>query len=76
MLSWKLRKRQILPLNQNISSVYFQVSVGELQPFCCHDLANAIYSQTAKTVFSHLYGRGISLNLTDNFQYTDSPIRI
>ena len=32
----------------------FQVSACELQPFSCHDLANDIYSQTAKTVFSHL----------------------
>ena len=36
--------------------VYFtcQVSACELQPFSCHDLANDIYSQTAKTGFSHL----------------------
>ena len=34
-------------------SVFFtcQVSACELQPFSCHDLANDIYSQTAKTVF-------------------------
>ena len=31
-----------------------QVSACELQPSSCHDLANYIYSQTAKTVFSHL----------------------
>ena len=31
-----------------------QVSACELQPFSCNDLANDIYSQTAKTVFSHL----------------------
>ena len=37
-------------------NVFFtcQVSACELQPFSCHDLANNIYSQTAKTVFSHL----------------------
>ena len=37
-------------------SIFFtcQVSAWELQPFSCHDLANDIYSQTAKTVFSHL----------------------
>ena len=37
-------------------SIFFtcQVSVCELQPFSCHALANDIYSQTAKTVFSHL----------------------
>ena len=31
-----------------------QLSACELQPFSCHDLANDIYLQTAKTVFSHL----------------------
>ena len=40
MLPWKLRKCQILPVNQNLSS----------------DLANDTHSQTAKTVFSHLNG--------------------
>ena len=37
-------------------SIFFtcEVSACELQPFSCHDLANDIYSQTAKTVFSHL----------------------
>ena len=34
----------------------YQVSACELQPFSCRDLANDIYSQTAKTVFSHLKG--------------------
>ena len=31
-----------------------KVSASELQPFSCHDLADDIYSLTAKTVFSHL----------------------
>ena len=31
-----------------------QVSTHELQPFSYHHFANDIYSQTAKTVFSHL----------------------
>ena len=31
-----------------------QVSACELQPFSCHNLANDLYSETAKTVFSHL----------------------
>ena len=37
-------------------SVFFtcQVSACELQPFSRHDLANDVYSQTTKTVFSHL----------------------
>ena len=40
-----------------------QVSACELQPFSCHDLANNIYSQTAKTVFSHLNGGFFALPL-------------
>ena len=37
-------------------SIFFtcQVSVCEMQPFSCHNLANDIYPQTAKTVFSRL----------------------
>ena len=31
-----------------------QVSACELQPFSCHNLASDLYSETAKTVFSHL----------------------
>ena len=31
-----------------------QVSASELQPFSCHNLANDLYSETAKTLFSHL----------------------
>ena len=31
-----------------------QVSACEQQPFSCHNLANDVYSETAKTVFSHL----------------------
>ena len=30
MLPWKLRKRQILPVNQNISSVYFSLAKFQL----------------------------------------------
>ena len=42
--------------SKSFISIFFtcQVSVYELQRFSCHDLANDIYSQTAKTVFSHL----------------------
>ena len=41
--------------SKSINSIFFtcKVSACELQPFFCHDLANDIYSQTAKTVFSH-----------------------
>ena len=58
MLPWKQRKRHILPVDQNLNfiSIFYtcQVSACELQPFSCIDLGNDIYSQTAKTVFSHL----------------------
>ena len=42
--------------SKSFISIFFtcQVSACELQPFSYHDLANNIYSQTAKTVFSHL----------------------
>ena len=57
MLPWKRQKRHILPVSQNLSSVYFSLAKFQLVScnlFTCHDLANDIYSQTAKTVFSHL----------------------
>ena len=42
--------------SKSFISIFFtcQVSDCELQPFCCHDLANDIYLQTAKPKFSHL----------------------
>ena len=42
--------------SKSFISLFFSchVSACELQPFSCHDLANDVYSQTAKTVFSHL----------------------
>ena len=45
--------------SKSFISIFFtcQVSACELQPSCCHDLTNDIYSQTAKTVFSHLKNR-------------------
>ena len=60
MLPWKLRKRQILPVNQNLSSVYF--SLAKFQLVSCNlPLAMTwqmtYNSQTAKTVFSHLNRR-------------------
>ena len=47
-------------------SIFFacQVSACELQPFSCHDLANDIYSQTAKTVFSHLNRQNADIQFT------------
>ena len=48
-----------------------QVSACELQPFSCHDLANDIFSQTAKTVFSHLNNRNFSIF---HFMFTLGPL--
>ena len=57
MLPWELQKRHILPVDQNLSSVYF--SLAKFQLVSCNlSLAmiwqKNIYSQTAKTVLSHL----------------------
>ena len=45
--------------SKSFISIFFtcQVSACELQPSSCHDLANDICSQTAKTVFSHVNRR-------------------
>ena len=42
--------------SKSFISIFFscQVSACEPQPFSCHDFANNIYSQTAKTLFRHL----------------------
>ena len=42
--------------SKSFISIFFtcQVSACELQPFSCLDFANDIFSETAKTVFSHL----------------------
>ena len=58
MLPWKLQKCQILPVNQNLSSVYFSLAKFQLVS-CNRSLAmiwqmTARYSQTTKTLFSHL----------------------
>ena len=62
-------------------SIFFtcQVSACELQPFSCLDLANDIYSQTAKAVFSRLKGsvssvtRPCLLKITASRQTNMSP---
>ena len=54
VLPWKLQKRQILPVNQNLSSVYY--SLAKFYLVSCNlsldMIANHIYSQTAKTMFN------------------------
>ena len=51
--------------SKSFISIFFtcQVSACELQPFSCHDLANDIHSQTAKTMFSQLKRRELGLEL-------------
>ena len=56
MLPWKLRKHHILPVNQDISSVY--ILLAKCQLISCNLFLAIIwqmtYSQTVKTVFYHL----------------------
>ena len=64
--------------SKSFISIFFtcQVSACELQPSSCHDLANDIYSQTAKTVFSHVNRRlsasAIRLSKWKKFPHFDS----
>ena len=44
MLPWKLRKRQILPVNQNLSSVYF--SLAKFQLVSCNLSLAMIWQMT------------------------------
>ena len=44
MLPWKLRKRQILPVNQNLSSVYF--SLAKFQLVSCNLSLTIIWQMT------------------------------
>ena len=44
MLPWKLRKRQILPVNQNLSSVYF--SPAKFQLVSCNFSLAMIWQMT------------------------------
>ena len=48
--------------SKSFISIFFtcQVSACELQPFSCHNLENDLYSETAKTVFSHLKSGNIN----------------
>ena len=59
MLPWKLRKRHVLPVNQDISSVY--ISLAKFQLISCNLFLAMIwqmtYSQTVKTVFCYLQRR-------------------
>ena len=64
MLPWKTTKTSnFTRQSKSFISIFFtcQVSACELQPFSCLDLANDTYSQTTKTVVSHL--RQLQVNL-------------
>ena len=54
--------------SKSFISIFFscKVSACELQPFSCHDLTNAIYSQTAKTLFSQLRASSKTFNCKIN----------
>ena len=56
MLPWKLRKRQLLPVNQNLSSVYISLAKFQLVNWnlSLAMICQMTCTQTAKTVFSHL----------------------
>ena len=55
--------------SKSFISIFFtcQVSACELQPFSCNELANDIYSQTAKTVLSHLTSIPLLFYLCDKY---------
>ena len=62
--------------SKSFISIFFtcQVSAFELQPFSYHDLANDMYLQTAKTVFSHLnLARAICPRITLLIRVLSSP---
>ena len=64
MLPWKTTKTSnFTRQSKSFISIFFtcQVSACGLQPFSCLDLANDTYSQTTKTVVSHL--RQLQVNL-------------
>ena len=68
-----IRKRQILPFNQNLSSVYF--SACELQPFSCHDLANMPYTHKLSKLFSApLSGTRITLTYLDRRRFLKAEV--
>ena len=64
--------------SKSFISIFFicQVSACELRAFSCYNLANDLYSQTAKTVFSHLNGlkAATSLVVTLEWSYKWDPI--
>ena len=68
MLPWELRKRQILLVNQNLSSVYSvllsKFQLFELQPFSCHVLANDIYQEPITPAYTHKLSKLCSVTLT------------
>ena len=57
MMPWKLRKRQILPVNQNLSSVYF--SLTKFQLVSC----NLSLAMTRQVTYTHKLPNLCSANL-------------
>ena len=59
MLPWKLRKRQILPVSQNLSSVYF--SLAKFQLVSCNPSLAMIWQMT----YTHKLPKLCSATLKD-----------
>ena len=75
MLPWKLRKYQILPVSQNLSLVYFSPAKFRL---VSSNLSltiiwqESLFSETAKTVFSHLKIQTSFTHILSNFHELSS----
>ena len=76
MLPWKLRKRHILPVNQNLSSVYF--SLAKFQLVSCNLSLAMIWQMTYTHKLPKLYSATLSFCYPENlslifelFQYDE-----
>ena len=68
MLSWKLRKCQILPVNQNLSSAYFLLAKFQLVSF---NLSHAMIWQMTCT---HKLPKLCSATLINGLSSVESPV--
>ena len=71
MLPWKLRKRQILPVNQNLSSVYF--SLAKFQLVSCNLSLTIIWQMTYTYKLPELYSATLTPR-TLNLEVGDSSL--
>ena len=68
MLPWKLQKRQILPVNQDLSSVYF--SLAKFQLVSCNLSLAMIWQVT----FTHKLPKPCSATLIEGVRFTRCPL--